>query len=216
MKLIPGYYTGTCTNTTFFWGITAKIVLRIDKIENGCATGDLGIFGPLDGGSAFSGKTAGPLIEFKTEQGITSIVWRGTVTNRSIDGSYKVANRIGFITIPEKGTWKCSFAHELEAIDADATKIQIRYADGAEESLTAATFWHNVDSGRWSANDAVSVRLRDGGDWISIQDVATLVGRKMSEVNAAPEEGDIVGDVSRKVITGIASSIILSILGFSE
>lgn len=216
MKLIPGYYTGTCTNTTFFWGITAKIVLRIDEVENGRATGDLGIFGPLDGGSSFSGEATGSSIAFETKQGITSIVWRGTVTERSIEGSYKVANRIGFITIPEKGAWKCRFAHQLGAVDADATKIQVRSADGAEESLTAATFWHNVDSGRWSENDAVSVRLRDGGDWIAIRDVTTLVGRKMSEVKAAPEEGDIVGDVSRKVITGIASSIILSILGFSE
>jgi len=89
MKLIPGYYTGTCTNTTFLWGITAKIVLRIDKVENGYATGDLGIFGPLDGGSAFSGEAAGSSIVFQTEQGITSIIWRGTVSDRSIEPGYR-------------------------------------------------------------------------------------------------------------------------------
>jgi len=97
-----GGYSGTCTNQTC--AVTARLRLDMHD-EAGKVSGNLEIFGALDGGGPITGDLEGDQLTFTTRASYCEITWFGRMQGKMIKGTYLVRLDDGST---QKGIWNVS------------------------------------------------------------------------------------------------------------
>jgi hypothetical protein len=217
----PGFYFGTCTNTTV--NVTARIALALAAQDKDLVPGTLGIYGELGGGGDFLATKTGNKICFTTHEPEhkISIVWQGTLQDGNIEGTYSVTASGIMMRIMglgrQVGSWKCDLAREFKptAVQvSESARIWVRSQNGTEGPLLLPDFIELLIKDRWDHNADVSI---DGqASWLPIGLIVEQLARAdPPEARAGEFWPDVGKDVAKKVVTGFAASVILGIFGIN-
>ncbi|MGB0993114.1 MAG: hypothetical protein ACPG32_11685 [Akkermansiaceae bacterium] len=214
-----GIYFGSCHNTTA--DMHSKLALMVESIAGNTVFGTLGIYGDLLGGSAFRGQLFGDQFEFQTvdPNDPVTIIWRGTLSDGSIKGSYNATIRkflyklIGFAN--QEGTWEVSLAQTASdsiLSAADSSLVRVRSDAGEEGPLAFPYFSDLMLQGKWPRDAEIQIDGRT--EWIPLGMIQDAFIEAMPQ--EAKEESMMKGigsEATKKVIGGIVATVVLSILG---
>ncbi len=166
-SLLPGWYIGTCTNTTV--GIKDNLVLTIYGVTVSTLHGELALAGALGGGSAFQGTIANGQIRFTTivPTAQLAITWQGIISDDQLSGSYVVrcdSPEVGLELRHQQGAWSCKFIRAIGPPNPDDAHRVWVYHDGVEEeSIYREDFNRRLLAGHWPPNAIVG--LNDQTIW---------------------------------------------------
>jgi len=179
--IIPGWYVGTCTNTTA--GLTDNLVLTVYGVTPTTLHGELALAGVLGGGSPFQGTIANGQIRFTTivPSAQLAVIWQAVIADAGLSGSYVVRcdrPEVKLAHHHQQGVWGCKLVRPMEPPNPDdAHRIWV-YHNGVEEGpINREDFNRGMLAGQWPANAIVG--LNDQTTWSTI---ATCLEKLQAEV----------------------------------
>jgi len=183
-KVPPGWFAGTCTNTTV--NQTANLLLRIYGATDSRMHGELGVYGNLGGGGPFHASLKEGRVLFTTCQPAhqSVIEWSADRTDDGFSGTYKVE-----VDAPElapwelrlqEGIWSCRFVRGSGAAAADEINHVSVFDEGKSEGPFAMEdFAQQAIAERWPPHALAATQ--DCTEWGTVGEfIASLQARTIS------------------------------------
>ena len=184
-KLLPGWFAGTCTNTTA--NQSANLLLHIYGATDTRMHGELGLYGNLGGSGPFHASLKEGRVLFTTCQPARQVVieWSGDRSDNGFTGTYKVevdAPDLAHGVLPlQEGIWSCTFVRGLSAPDADEIKdVSVFHEGKSEGPFPEEEFAQHAIAERWPSHALAATHdctvWGTIGEFIASRQADTIVG----------------------------------------